>query len=279
MKKIIWAAVLLACSVSVQAETMTNDGVLSLVKQGLGDELLVAKINSEPCNYDTSISSVIALKNAGVSERILAAMVSRCASINASRGIAGDDASTDPLVRHSPGIYLVQDWQKPSGLTHLVAAKSSGMKTSGNGSIIFPLVAKMLLPGETSARTVLSTSPTFYFYFDKNDAAVSDFGQQHSEAVNSPDAFSLVRLKPKKGNRELEMGRMSAFGSSIVGFRKGLSLKSAVPFTSTEQKGGIFEARTGPLEPGEYAFVFTGGDEASRIYDFTIAPPASAGSR
>ena len=108
MKKILCAAILLACSVSLQAETMTNDSVLSLVKQGLGDELIVAKINSEPCKYDTSISSLIALKNAAVSERILAAMVSRCASINASRGIAGDDASTDPLVRHSPGIYMVQ---------------------------------------------------------------------------------------------------------------------------------------------------------------------------
>ena len=264
------AALALSISSPALAEVMTNQSVVSLLKAGLGDDLVIAKINTEPCNYAVSTTDILSLKNGGVSERVIAAMLTRCASASAARGIAGDDASPDPMVRHSPGIYVMEDWQNPAILLPVVASKSSGMKTSGNGSILMPLVAKMLLPGAASRLPVYSTSPNFYFYFNPNDQAVSDFGQEHSDAAQSPDGFSLVRLKPKKDTRELEMGRASSYGGSLVSYRKGLSLKSSVTFRAENSRPGIYKVAVGPLEAGEYAFVFTGSDSASRVYDFTI---------
>jgi hypothetical protein len=270
------SALALAITAPISAEVMTNQTILSLLKAGLGDELVIAKINSEPCDYDVSTNSMLSLKNSGASERVIAAMVTRCASANDARGVAGDDASPDPMVRHSPGIYLLESWQKPAVLEPVSASKSSGMKTSGNGSIVFPLIAKMILPGAASRLPVQSASPTFFFYFNPNDAAVSDFGQEHSAAAQSPDAFTLVHFKQKRDTRELEMGRASAYGGSLVSFRKGLTLKASIAFTSEKRGSGIYEVSAGPLEAGEYAFVFTGGDDNSRVYDFTVMPTAIA---
>lgn len=270
------AALALCISTPTLAEVMTNQSVMSLLKAGLGDELVIAKINAEPCNYAVATTNILSLKNAGVSERVIAAMLTRCASASAARGIAGDDASPDPMVRHSPGIYVMEEWHKPTILLPVIASKSSGMKTSGNGSILMPLVTKMLLPGAVSRLPVYSSSPTFYFYFNPNDQAVSDFGQEHSAAAQSPDGFSLVRLKSKKDTRELEMGRASAYDGSLVSYRKGLSLKSSVAFQAESTRPGIYKILVGPLEAGEYAFVFTGSDSASRVYDFTVVSTATS---
>ena len=78
--------------------------------------------------------------------------------------------------------------------------------------------------------------------------------------------------------RELEMGRTSAYGGALVAFRKGLSLKNAIKFDVDAEGDGIFRVSpSAPLEAGEYAFVFTGG-EGSRIYDFSIHAGATIAS-
>jgi hypothetical protein len=263
-------AALLASSAGL-AEPMNNSSVLSLEKAGLGEDLIIAKINIEPCGYDVSTSSIMSLRSAGLSDKVIAAMVIRCASSNQLQGVATNDSSSDPRARHSPGIYVLESWLTPNTLQPIRASRSAGIKTSGNGSIIFPLVAKLVIPGLVSRMPVLSASPVFYFYFNPSDQKVSGFGSESSEGTQSPDEFSLVKMKSKKDTRELEMGRASAYGGSVVSFRKGLSLKSAIKFDVQEVESGIFKVSpVDPLEVGEYAFVFTGG-EGSRIYDFSVS--------
>ena len=170
----------------------------------------------------------------------------------------------------------MENWQAAAALEPVPASTSAGMKTSGNGSILFPLLAKLVLPGATSHIVAQSSAPIFYFYFNPNDQAVNDFGQEHSGAAHSPDAFSLVHLKQKGDTRELEIGRASAYGGSLVSFRKGLTLKSSVAFRTDPKGNGIYEVTAPPLDPGEYAFVFTGGDQSARVYDFTVASAPAA---
>jgi len=54
---------------------LTNADVLAMSKAGLGDELIVSKIQQAPSNFDTSPDALIRLKKAGVSNAILDAMV------------------------------------------------------------------------------------------------------------------------------------------------------------------------------------------------------------
>jgi hypothetical protein len=60
----------------VQAE-MTNDSVVRMAKAGLSDDLIVETIGSQPGQYSTDADSLIALKHAGISERVITAMVNK----------------------------------------------------------------------------------------------------------------------------------------------------------------------------------------------------------
>lgn len=270
LRYVVLSLAALTASSQLAAETMDNSAVLALSKAGLSDDLIIAKINTEACGYDVSTNNIIALRSAGLSDKVISVMVLRCASANQLKGLVGDDSSSDPKVRHSPGIYVMENWLSPNVLQPIHPTRSGGMKTSGNGSIVFPLVAKLVVPGMQSRMPVHTSSPVFYFYFNPSDQKVADFGTESSDGTQSPEEFSLIKMKPRKDTRELEMGRASAYGGSIVSFRKGLSLKNAIKFSVEGQGVGIYKVSpNAALDNGEYAFVFTGG-EGSRIFDFSV---------
>jgi len=54
---------------------MTNADILAMRQAGFGDELIVAKITASPAAYSLAPTEMVALKKAGVSERVLTAMV------------------------------------------------------------------------------------------------------------------------------------------------------------------------------------------------------------
>jgi len=56
---------------------MTNDSVIRMVKAGLGDDLIVQTIGSQPGQYATDADSLVALKQAGVSDRVIQTMVNK----------------------------------------------------------------------------------------------------------------------------------------------------------------------------------------------------------
>jgi len=60
-----------------QQQAITNDSIVQMTKAGLGDPLIIQSINATPSNFSTSTSDIIALKQAGVSERVIGAMVAK----------------------------------------------------------------------------------------------------------------------------------------------------------------------------------------------------------
>jgi|HubBroStandDraft_1064217.scaffolds.fasta_scaffold31717_1 hypothetical protein len=67
----VFASLLLA------QDPLTDDAVFKMVKAGLSDEIVVTAINQQPGRYSVSPDDLVALKNAGVSEKVLAAMLSK----------------------------------------------------------------------------------------------------------------------------------------------------------------------------------------------------------
>jgi hypothetical protein len=61
---------------SVQTK-MTNDSVIRMVKAGLNDDLIVQTITDQPGQYNTDPDGLVTLKQAGVSDRIIQAMVNK----------------------------------------------------------------------------------------------------------------------------------------------------------------------------------------------------------
>jgi hypothetical protein len=80
MRKSFFAVLALAaCSFLAAQQVMNNDSVVKLVKAGLSDDLIVTTINSSPGAYDTSADAVIALKSAGTSDKVIAAILAKAA--------------------------------------------------------------------------------------------------------------------------------------------------------------------------------------------------------
>jgi hypothetical protein len=57
--------------------SMNNDAVLKMARAGLGDELILQTINTQPGQYRTDPDSLVALKQAGISDPIIAAMMNK----------------------------------------------------------------------------------------------------------------------------------------------------------------------------------------------------------
>jgi len=55
--------------------TLQNEDVIKMVKAGLGDDLIIAKIGGSKCQFDTSTDALIQLKQSGVSAAVLKAIV------------------------------------------------------------------------------------------------------------------------------------------------------------------------------------------------------------
>ncbi len=57
------------------ASALTNKDVLDMLKLGIASEIIVAKIKSSACNFDTSPSALGELKTAGAADSVILAMV------------------------------------------------------------------------------------------------------------------------------------------------------------------------------------------------------------
>jgi hypothetical protein len=93
-------AVALAGSIAFAQQMLTNDAIIRLVHSGLGDDVIVNMINSQPGQYSMSTDDVLALKKNHVSDRVLNAMIAR--SSGGAPGTAAGPASNLP-----PGAELV----------------------------------------------------------------------------------------------------------------------------------------------------------------------------
>jgi hypothetical protein len=64
-----------SASGAAAAAVLQNQDVIKMVKAGLDDALIIAKIGSSKCQFDTSTDALIQLKQGGVSAAVLKAMV------------------------------------------------------------------------------------------------------------------------------------------------------------------------------------------------------------
>lgn len=67
--------VLLISPILPAQQTLDNDAVIKLAKAGLPDKLLITAINATPGNYNITVDGVAGLKTAGVSDKVIEAVV------------------------------------------------------------------------------------------------------------------------------------------------------------------------------------------------------------
>jgi hypothetical protein len=78
MKLLATIAILAICLGTASAQqSLTNDSIIKMAKAGMSDGIIISTIHSEPANFTLSANDLIALKQAGVSDQVMAAMIAK----------------------------------------------------------------------------------------------------------------------------------------------------------------------------------------------------------
>jgi hypothetical protein len=112
---IVALALLIAVPVSAQADKpLTNDDILQMIKAGFDEETVVKAIAASSTNFDISVGGLLALKQAGVSEQIIKAMLDAEARKRSSAAAVTPSAlqGAETLKSELISAYLLQGQEK-----------------------------------------------------------------------------------------------------------------------------------------------------------------------
>jgi len=262
MRKSLFAIFSLVFCLAVAAQqAMNNDSIVKMVKAGLSDDLIVTTINASPGTYDTSADGIIALKAAGVSDKVVAAIVSKAAS-PAAPAVAPPPPPPAPAASPRPagiddvGVYF----QDRSGAWQNLEPEIVNFKTGG---VLKSIASEGLVKGDVnghipgkSAKNVLTFPVTLAVYVP--------------EGVDIAE-YQLLRLRVQSNSREFRSVTGGVFHASGGATRDNLQFQSkkiapCVYEIVLEQSLGRGEY--GLLPPGSY----TSSNMASggKIYSISV---------
>jgi hypothetical protein len=271
MRKILlfFAATFALFTAAVAQDVLTNESIVKLVKSGLGSNLIVSMVENQPGQYTLTPDEVVKLKDQGVPEIVLAAMVTRgSARGNKASGATPTEGAVtgdpnDPMVPHDSGIWLyTKDREGKPQMVVMERASYQGSKTGGVFAAamtygIKKAKTKAILPGRHASLQTADANPMFYFYFEDKATGLGKtyFGQN---SVSNPNQFALIKLEMSKTNRETVIGQFGLFSMST-----GTSEKAMVGFKSERIRTGLYKVTPSqPLAEGEYCFLASGGTVA-----------------
>jgi hypothetical protein len=217
-------------------EALTNASIVKMTKAGLGEDLIVSMVQSQPGHYELTPDTLTSLKSDGVSEKVLAAMAAKNAAPPTSAG-AGAAKTADPFEDLDAGVYFM--WKgawTPVG-TESVNWKTGGvLKSIGSGGIV---------KGDVNGHLNGKESPTKV----TTPLALLIKAPEGSEGTD----YQLVRLHVNSDNREFRTKTGGVFHSS------GGSTRDDVPFEETRVAKHTYTLTFKDIPaPGEYAFLAPG---------------------
>src|SRR6266446_5383231 len=234
---------------SLAQEVLTNDSVIQMVKAGLPEAVVIAKIKSTSSKFDLKTDSLVSLKKAGVSDKVLEAMVA------AGSGAAPSTAAAaPPAPALAAGALKTQDviYQLVAGKYVEMFATSANLETN---MAFFQSKSEVVLEGKKAQYRTSEKQPVFLSTYSSTDAP-------------------LVRLKPgddhNDRNLKIGSGAFMPFGGTQ---KMGVRNEVKIPVSIERDPRGFYKVTpAAPLAPGEYGFILATGFGAGsgKIYDFGV---------
>lgn len=262
-----------------QDEVMTNDEVISLTKAGLAGSVIIGKIRTSKSNFDMSTDALIKLKQSGVPDDVVGAMLEaksgKAAGTSGAAPVGPIGDPNDPLAKKNYGIYLFEERDGQRKMTQLQPNVSAQNRTGGmfTASVtpfgLGKVKTKTNLPGRNAALQINSTAPVFYFYLDSSSGGLNTA----SGIPSTPNEFTLVRFNQRSDNREVTIAKSNSWGG-----KGGLSDEYVVPLKAEDMGNGIFKVTpTVDLKKGEYGFYLlnsgnsnTAAGVGAKFFDFGV---------
>jgi hypothetical protein len=237
-----------------QTEVLQNGDIIEMAKSHISESVILQKIASSECNFDTSTKGLTTLMKAGVKSKTLDAMM-KARSRKAAIPIAQAPSTAPIAVTQSavpglpadPGVYYSLDGK----FIFLEKARIDTKTKGGIGMALNPLGSKhkknLIFDGAEAPIQVAESKPVFYIC-----------------GLNvSPRDIKIYILDQKKKTRET-----IAYSENVMGDESGPKSDKVVKVVATRLPGGIMSVTpSSDLSSGEYALDIVGN---SPEYDFGV---------
>lgn len=256
-------------------DVLTNKKVIMMVKVGFSEQIIVAKINNSICAFSLELDSMIMLKNNGITDGVITAMM------NAKQVSVADLFSDNPLDMHRSGIYYY-DSAAIAGEMVKQIDENVISQTKASGAYVYGIPvssSSIVVDGSHSRFIIKENDPNFYYYFENynsnNSLNNSGFASYNA---SSPNQFSVVIFSASTSSNQRSVQTSSGIGVSAA---SGISSKYKIPFEYKKISDGIYRVFfKNPLEAGEYAFIYSGANGYNnKIFDFSIVDENSSGKK
>jgi hypothetical protein len=255
------AAIVAAVPVKAQ-QGLTNADIIKMQSAGLSENIILASVNGQPAAYDTSADGLLALKNAGVSDAVVAAMISRNAAMKS--GVSNPAGTNMPAAAPAgppPGVDEVGVYyQDKNKAWHPVPSEIVNTKSGG---LLKSIASDGIVKGDMNGHikgaqsgTKLTTGSNILIFMPETFSA---------------NDYILVKLHKNSDNREFRAMTGGVFHSS------GGATKDTVEFGTQKLAPHVYELTfVAPLGPGEYGILPPGATSTSnlaasgKIYSFSI---------
>jgi hypothetical protein len=276
-KGILVLCLVLICPMLLGQKPLDDNSIITLLKGGISDDVIISTVNASRGYYDTSANGLIALKRAGASDRVIAAIVVKNAKNASEKPTIFPAPAPDPapppkaaaVLPAAPAIPLEVDsigvyYKSGNGSWQEVNAEVVNFKTGG----VLKRVATVGvikgdlngLVGGRKSRLDLVGPVTFILYVPEG---------------RSPGEYQLLRLHETGEGREFR----SITGGVV--HESGGAIRDTVEFTSKKLGPRVYEVVV-PSEvgKGEYGFLpplDTVSEKSlassGKIYTFSLAGP------
>jgi hypothetical protein len=258
-----------------QGKRLTNGDILAMVKAGISDDVILAKIRAagsagaDASAFDTSVDGLKALKDGNVSDAVIKVMINP-APPPAPVVAAVTAMSVDPnLPPPEVGVY----WKDGPTFVLIQGRALEQTKVGGRAGSYFTDGMRnqhwdAYVDGPHSDNIVKERRPTFYLYVPDGSDALD---------------YALIILNKKSDRREFQVG---SFGG-VTGGKSGVKKDKVIDFSAVHVGIRTYKLTLlQDLKPGEYAFFMgtgtsetmsgaqggnrSGGAASGRLYDFSI---------
>jgi hypothetical protein len=245
MKKLVMiVAVFIATTCASYArqntETVTNKTIIELHKAGLGDDVIVSKIQSSVCKFDVSANTLVSLKKQGIKDAVIKAMIDKEGSGNATPATPPSNnnkvAEKETKNTKAPALEFINQvyaWYAGQNKTSPLEKVAANLKMKSKAFGFGGAQSAYEIEGEKSASR-LDKNESFSFIINTGGAA--------------PELI-LYKLKVEKKKREAAMVKINTFDGSAK------SGENTIALNISQVSNGIYKiVPSQSLAKGEYFF-------------------------
>jgi hypothetical protein len=248
---LLLAAILLLAAgqaFSQSGKPLSNDDVVQMVKGGFDANTTIAAIEAGGTNFDTSVQALMALKAAGVSEKIISAMLAATkkkaeAAKTAAPAAPAAATAPNPDVPEDVGVYV-----KLKGALSEVYAEIVDWKSGGVGK---SMLSMGFSKGHVNA---VVNGPKSKLQLGTPMELVI----RCTEGV-TPSEYMLLKLDEKSDRREFRAVTGGVYHSS------GGAEKNAIKFDFQKIAPRTYKVILTGLKKGEYGFLPPGGGSVGAV--------------